>query len=416
MQSLAITGTDGKSTTCFCLYHILKTAGYKVGILSTVYLDIGDGIQDNHSKLTSLSHRDFWKLVQQAEKNGITHMVVEVSSHALYQYRIWPLKFMGVGFTNLSREHLDFHWTMEHYARTKAKLFGNVVAKETKETKGEKGIRETKEPKETRKEELGSVGVVAKDFAYRSILDHYSKVDHLVTFGYDADCDIFVSDIQQTPCLAFQLHYAGQILNIQTKILGAFNAENMMIATVLAHHIWCSLEHIIVGLESFPGLPGRQEMVLTKQWVSVMIDFALTPDAFQTLYTAVRGMGYRHMIAVFGATGTRDQGKRPEMGRIATELCDFVVITEDENYSEDGMKIMKAIEGWIQDKSPGKHILIQDRTEAIRHAIALAQPGDIVIVTGMANFSSRGMNEGSIPRNEKEVVEEGLREWGYHLI
>ncbi|MEY3197762.1 MAG: UDP-N-acetylmuramoylalanyl-D-glutamate--2,6-diaminopimelate ligase [Candidatus Parcubacteria bacterium] len=115
-------------------------------------------------------------------------------------------------------------------------------------------------------------------------------------------------------------------------------------------------------------------MLVTKQGVSVMIDFALTPDALSTLYTAVRSMGYQRLIAVFGATGTRDQGKRPEMGRIAIELCDVVVITEDENYSEDGMKIMQHIAAGIDDKDREKYHLVQDRKEAIRYAISVAQP------------------------------------------
>jgi len=143
----------------------------------------------------------------------------------------------------------------------------------------------------------------------------------------------------------------------------------------------------------FPGLPGRQELVLSDDGITVMIDFALTPDALKTLYTAVRRMGYQRLIAVFGATGDRDQGKRPLMGKIATELCDSVVLTEDENYSEDGNKIIRQIEQGIDSAYHEKYCVVQDRTKAIEHAVSLANPGDIVIVTGMANFTTRAMNE-----------------------
>ena len=118
-----VTGTDGKSTTSAFLYHLLKSAGYQVGLISTVFIDIGDGQADNDSKLTSLPPSLLCKLLKQAKANGITHVIIEASSHALYQYRLWPIRFAGVGFTNLTREHLDFHWTMKHYFRTKLRLF-----------------------------------------------------------------------------------------------------------------------------------------------------------------------------------------------------------------------------------------------------------------------------------------------------
>jgi UDP-N-acetylmuramoyl-L-alanyl-D-glutamate--2,6-diaminopimelate ligase len=390
MIYIGITGTDGKSTTSYLSYHILKSANYKVGLISTVFVDIGDGLQDNETKMTSLDHKVFWKYIKKAEAKGLTHMVIEVSSHALYQSRIRPTKFKAVGFTNLSREHLDFHWTMEHYAQSKSQLFAEVVS--------------------------GSLWIVGTHFKHRDILDLVNRVTKLETFGYDDASNIFVSDIQQNPLLSFYLHYQEKIFPVTTKILWSFNAENMMIATVLTRHVWVALEKIVSALSSFPGLPGRQEMLTTKQWVSVMIDFALTPDALQTLYTAVRSMRYARLIAVFGATGTRDQGKRPEMWRIATKFCDSVVITEDENYSEDGLKIMEQIYAGVEETSRSKVSKIQDRTEAIRYAISIAQPWDIIIVTGMANFATRAMNDWYIDRNERAVIMEALKSASYEII
>jgi len=219
--------------------------------------------------------------------------------------------------------------------------------------------------------------------------------------------------MQERPALKFQLEYKANKSTIDTSIVWSFNADNMMIASILADHAGVSWKNIVKGLEQFNWLPGRQEMVVSKTGITAMIDFALTPDALATLYTAVRSMWYKRLIAVFGATGTRDQWKRPVMWNTATELCDYTIITEDENYTEDGMSIMKGIEEWIdQTHFWDKYELVQDRRAAIARGLDYAEEWDIVIVTWMANFTSRGMNEGSIPWFEKDVIEEEMKKLG----
>lgn len=182
-----------------------------------------------------------------------------------------------------------------------------------------------------------------------------------------------------------------------------------MIAAYLAHTQWMSIDQIASWIESCKWLPGRQEIVSTAEWVSAMIDFAVTPDALQTLYTATREMWYERLIAVFGGTGNRDQGKRPKMGAIAAEFADIAIITEDENYHEDGMEIMKQIEKGVL-RVWSNYEMVQDRAAAIRRWLELAQPGDIVIVTGMANYTSRAMNEWSVSWNEREVIIEQMKQ------
>lgn len=378
---LSITGTDGKSSSCNCLYEVLKAVWIRVGIISTVFIDIGDWPESNESHMTSLDHKVFWRLIQQAEKNGVTHMVIENSSHALYQYRTRPLRFSWVAITNLTREHLDFHRTMDHYARSKAELFGRL--------------------------RIGWVWLAPYGFEYRSCLDHH--ISHLQTFGYDERADIFVSNITQNPQLSFDLHLWDESRHIDAKLVGVFNCDNMMIAAYLAHTQWMSIDQIASWIESCKWLPGRQEIVSTAEWVSAMIDFAVTPDALQTLYTATREMWYERLIAVFGGTGNRDQGKRPKMGAIAAEFADIAIITEDENYHEDGMEIMKQIEKGVL-RVWSNYEMVQDRAAAIRRWLELAQPGDIVIVTGMANYTSRAMNEWSVSWNEREVIIEQMKQ------
>ena len=390
LRCIGITGTDGKSTTSMGLYHLLTSAGVRVWLISTVYIDVWDGLQDNHSHMTSLDHKVFRDKIRQAEHNGLTHMVIEVSSHALYQYRTWPLRFVWAGITNLTREHLDFHRTMTHYARSKAELFGRVID--------------------------GGRVVVPQDFLYQQ---HFSVSDSIQTqmFGRDERSDIFVDALTQDPQLHFDLHLWDEMVHIDSPLVGAFNLDNLMIATLLADQQWLTLTQIQQGLQSYRWLPGRQELIHTQEGITAMIDFAVTPDALETVYTAARAMWYQRLIGVFGATWDRDQGKRPKMGAVAAQLCDIVIVTEDENYHEDGMEIMKQVESWVSSlESQAEYELVQDRSLAIRRGLELAESWDVVIVTGMANFTTRSMNEWSMPRNEKEVIQEQMRELGYHIV
>lgn len=387
LECYGVTWTDGKSTTNEILYHVMKEAWIKVWIISTVSIDVWMGKESNHTKLTSVSHWTFQKLLRQAADNWLTHMVVEPSSHALYQWRVWPIKFKWVWFTNLTREHLDFHWTMDHYFATKLRLFREYASRDAR-------------------------GIIPAWFDYRDEAERRSRVGELLTFGYDNNADIRVDAITESPQLSFDMHLWDQVARVDTTMLWTFNADNMMIAAMLAMKAWVLWDACIEWLWSFPWLPGRQELVIGSTGVTAMIDFALTPDGLTTLYKAVRTMWYGKQIAVFGATWNRDKGKRPVMGRVAAEHCDLVVITEDENYHENGLDIMHAVYEGVAVGDREKIELVQDRTLAIRRGLELAQPGDVVIITGMANFTSRAMNEWTIPWNEREVIEECMKELG----
>ena len=391
---ITVTWTDGKSTTCALTYHILKSAGTKVWILSTVYLDTWAGLEDNTTKLTSISHGAFQRLVRQSVNAWYTHLVVEASSHALYQSRIWPTKAIAAGFTNLSREHLDFHWTMEHYAATKWKIF---------------------------KEYLQPWGlcVLPHCFEYDRQVLPTDATKRIIRFGYDDRAQIYATDIKSEPFLEWVLHAPWATLPVSTSMVWAFNIENAMVAIMLAREVWVSWEACKEWVESFGGLPWRQQLVRRSKefwWPdgapTVMIDFALTPDALKTLYSAADKLWFNKLIAVFGATWERDQGKRPLMGEIAITHCDHVVLTDDEPYSEDGMKIIEQIQNWIVAVPRNEHRwtyeIVPEREEAIHKAIADAWPNDLVIITWMANFTTRWTNQGSVPWNEEEVVKEGL--------
>ncbi len=370
------------------LYHVMKQAWYKVGLISTVFIDVGDWLKDNETHMTSLDHLVLRQLIKKAEQAWYTHIVLEVSSHALHQYRTRPLRFMWVACTNITREHLDFHNTIAHYASTKAELFDRV--------------------------DRNGVTVLPSGFEYSSLFNKKTWAAKKYTFWYNNNSDVWVDNINQAWILSFDLHFKQKTYSLVTKIVGAFNAENMMIATLLADQVWVSEEDIVSWLSTFEGLPWRQELVLTEEGITAMIDFAVTPDGLSTLYTAIRGMWYKKIIPVFGATGNRDKGKRSRMWAVAGELCDITIITEDENYHEDGLVIMKEVEKWIQ-QTWGAYEMVQDRTEAIRRWLQLCEPWDIVVVTGMANYTTRCMNEWSVAWNEKEVIEKEIT-WLWYVL
>ncbi len=256
-----------------------------------------------------------------------------------------------------------------------------------------------------------SLWIIPSWFSFWDLAKKLSRVKELQTFWYDKSADIYVDSVTENPQLSFTMHYWDKAAPIDTLTLWAFNADNMMIAARLAMRAWATREQCVEWLTSFPWLPWRQELVVASNWVTAMIDFALTPDWLTTLYKAVRSLWFKKQIAVFGATWNRDQWKRPVMWEVATKYNDYVIVTEDENYHEDGMIIMKAVEWWIdQNLYKETYELVQDRTDAIRRGLEIAQPWDIVIITWMANFTSRAMNQWSIPRDEKEVIKNCMKE------
>lgn len=411
MSYIGVTGTDGKSTTSMCTYHILKNAGYKVWLLSTVFLDIWSWLIDNQTHLTSLSHNQFWAYVSLAEQAWYTHMVVEVSSHALYQYRTRPLQFDAVGITNLTREHLDFHWTMKHYAQTKAELFARL------KSWGSAFLPDVLPYTQLYQKHRSSW---QEWKIFRSIAHGKTQDVSIEKSSQASDAYIYSDLIHEHPELEYDLHIWSDLVHISSSQIGRFNIDNMMLAAGLAQSVWCEMPDIHSWLDSFSGLPGRQELVtidIAGHKLTAMIDFAITPDALEILYTSTRQMWFSHLIAVFGATGDRDAGKRPEMWRVASMLCDEIIITQDENYSEDGMKIMQAIKSWIVHDSVCTYCLIQDRVEAIhiwiQRSLDIVEKNPdarpIVICTGMANFAYRQMGDEKQERSEKSVIEDGFK-------
>ncbi len=375
----------------------MKKAGFKVGIISTISIDVWNGKKNNTSKMTSLTHFKFNKYMAEAKKNWIEYMVVEPSSHALFQYRIRPSKFIAVGFTNLTHEHLDFHGTMDKYFDAKAELFYKHLWP-------------------------NSIGVYPKNFHYKDRLKDVSKVTKLLSFSQDDEAGIYAENIEEKPEIQADISIRNTqeercrewLFHFKSQLIGRFNLDNILIAVAICRHIWISDQKIIQWLETAHNPAWRMDIIKSQENITVVVDFALTPHALTTLYKSFQNIDFSRQIAVFGATGSRDKKKRPLMWEIATRLNDFVVITEDENYEEEWKDIIKEIVSWIPHNTQNYKV-IQDRREAINFALKMAHPGDVILLTGMWNFTSRTMWDQKIPRNEKEIVQEEMKKLGIHI-
>jgi len=393
MKCIGVTWTDGKTTTNELIYHIMKKAGKKIWIMSTISIDIGQGKWWNLSKdkLTSLTHNDFNRFMQQAKQNGLEYMIVEPSSHAINQYRFWPAKFIAVGITNLTHEHLDFHGTMEHYFRTKAEIFYKKLR-----------------PK--------SIGFMPYDFKFKKKLENKATVKKLYTFSKDYETDIFAKNIQEHPQVEADIYFHFETekekIHIKSQLIGSFNLDNILIAAWICKKLWLTNDQITKGIQTFSPPPGRVQAIKTEDNITIVIDFALTPNALTKLYESFQKLNYKKQTAIFGATWNRDKTKRPTMGKIATRFNDFVILTEDENYNEDGQQIISEIENGIDTVHYNNYKVIQDRKNAIDYAIKNAESWDVILLTGMWNFETRKMWKKQISRSDKTVILEILKKYG----
>ncbi|MBU1934762.1 UDP-N-acetylmuramoyl-L-alanyl-D-glutamate--2,6-diaminopimelate ligase [Patescibacteria group bacterium] len=396
MVVIGVTGTNGKTTTSHMIEHILRTSGKKVAMISTVALSINGKSKANKSKKTTLSPFLTQKFLRNCVKKGVEYVVIEASSHALHQSRLLGIPFAIAVLTNITHEHLDYHGTMKRYARTKKILF-NIAARTCKQKEAE----------------------VAKNIPHQHGLVLNSS-DRFYQEFIEIDCPTKISygfgegDLQAQAVTyskygsKFAIRYQRDQIGVELKVPGGFNIENALAATGAALNCKLSLEDIKHGLENFEGVPGRMERISSPLGFEVVVDFALTPDALNKLYKTLRETTPNKLIGIIGSCGDRDKKKRPDMGSIVAEHTDITIVTDEEPYSEDPMQIMQAVlEGAKKIKKLKKDLhLIEDRYEAIEFAVKNASEGDIIVVTGMGNFTTRNMNKGPIAWDEREVVRE----------
>ncbi len=352
MKIVGITGTNGKTSATLLLKHVLeRTLGAKVGLVGTMANMVGD--QEIPTERTTPESLELQGLFAQMRDAGCSHVVMEVSSHAIALDRVAGIHFTAAAFTNLTEDHLDFHKTMENYCQTKAELFRRC-----------------------------DKGVINVDDAYAEQMRAGATCD-VMTTSVAGEGDLMAKNIElKSDGVCFDAVLHGESVPVKLGIPGKFTVYNALTVLGLAVNLGISLKDAALALADAPGVKGRVEVVPTPGTdYTVLIDYAHTPDGLENVLRAVKGFCQGRVIAVFGCGGDRDPIKRPIMGRIGTELADLAIITSDNPRTEDPEAIIADIVPGAE-QADGVFEVVVDRREAIRHAMDLAKAGDIVVLAG----------------------------------
>ncbi|MBI2596977.1 UDP-N-acetylmuramoyl-L-alanyl-D-glutamate--2,6-diaminopimelate ligase [Candidatus Daviesbacteria bacterium] len=356
MTIVGVTGTDGKTTTTNLIYKILKDSGKKVSMISTINAVIGGKTYDTGFHVTSPDPFTLQKFIRNAKNSGDNYLALEVTSHALDQYRFWGINFTVGVITNITHEHLDYHQTFENYFKTKLKLIKYAKWRVVNENlKGDWG-------------------------------DRGSKGNGVVTFGS-----------------------SGPKLNL--KLIGDYNLENAYASLAVAKVLGIDAESAQRSVEGFTGIPGRMEEVKNNRGIKIFVDFAHTPNALKQALKALRPKAYGRLIVVFGAASERDILKRPIMGEIAAKEADMTILTDEDPRHEDRNKILNEIAGgaMMAGAKDGINLFKEpDRAKAIKLAITLAKKGDIIGIFGKGHEKSINYRGVETPWSDFEAVKKAL--------
>jgi UDP-N-acetylmuramoyl-L-alanyl-D-glutamate--2,6-diaminopimelate ligase len=374
LQVAGVTGTNGKTTTAFLLYSMLAAAGRRPGLLGTIESRVG-GERRPAIRTTPEAidlQRSFHEMVEAGDESA----AVEATSHGSALGRLDRVRFAALVFTNLTQDHLDFHGTVERYFDAKRRLFT-----------------------ETRPPAAVNVG----DEYGRRLADEL-RGGRLVTFGLTPDADVRADGLELG---ARGARFSASGLELETRLRGRFNVENVLGAVAAARLLELPDEAIVRGVKELRGVPGRFEAVDEGQPFAVLVDYAHTPDSLENVLRTARDLAERRVLCVFGCGGDRDRGKRPLMGRIATEVGDVAIVTTDNPRSEDP----DAIIAEIVAGAPGAEIE-PDRAEAIARAIEAAEEGDVVVIAGKGHEQGQQFADRTIPFDDRDVARETLRRLG----
>lgn len=381
MRLLGVCGTKGKTTTSYLLKSILECAGMKVGLVGTTGNMIGQ--KHLHSNLTTPDPIDLHRCFRQMADEGVEAVSMEVSAHAVDMRRLEGLTFEAAGYTNLSQDHLDYFHTMENYFEAKKSFFTGGSVR--------------------------NAAFNADDETSRGIIADI-QIPYL-TYGISADADVFARDIEITENgVSFNIQLRGlEDMTVHMRMTGMFNVYNALAAASIAMIIGIDKRYIKEGLEAVKSVPGRIEMLETHTPYKVILDYSHSPDALENILTTVRAFTKGRVIALFGCGGERDQGKRPIMGEIGGRLSDYAILTSDNPRHEDPFKILEAIEEGT--KPTGReYVVIENRREAIRHALTMAREGDVIVLAGKGHETYQDVMGVKNPFDEKVVVAELLKE------
>ena len=377
LKIIGVTGTNGKTSCTWLLLQAWKKLGINAAYIGTLGYGTFDQIQDQPN--TTPNALSLQKMLATFVKQEVTHVSLEVSSHGLELGRVNNVKFSGVGFTNLTHDHLDFHGTMQNYANTKKKLFTDYQ----------------------------------HDFCILNKNDNHAQnwmnvIDNAYSYStYDNKANIYANNIQLSPNgIDFQLVIDKKTYSASTHLLGEFNVENLLLVIAILHKQDFDLKEIIKTIKSLKPVPGRMNRVDDPDSNNplVIVDYAHTPDALKQVLTALKKHNIQNIWCVFGCGGNRDKGKRPQMGHIAETLADFVIVTDDNPRYEDNTQITQDIVMGMNSKPK----IINSRDNAIAYAIEKADTNDIVLIAGKGHENYQLSNGHYHPFDDQLIAKKYL--------
>lgn len=375
--SVGITGTNGKTSTSLMLKNIFEAAGYKVGLIGTMKYLIGDeefNSESNGNLLTTPDSENFWNLLAMMRDRGVDVLVMEVSSHALALDKIYGMHFSCGVFTNLTRDHLDFHLNFENYLEAKSKLFS-----------------------------MCDTGIVNIDDEAGEKIASTAECD-VKTYAIDSiKSDYTAKNTRFKGALGVEYEFLTQgiIFRIKVDIPGKFTVYNSLAAASAAISLGISSSCVIKGFSETRRIQGRVDRVDIDAPYSVIIDFAHTPDAMENVINTVKGFAEGRIITLFGCGGDRDRTKRPIMGKMATEMSDFVIVTSDNCRTENIDVILADITDGIEKDN---YTVVPDRREAIHTAMDMAEKNDVILLLGKGHEEYEIDANGKHPFSEYDIV------------
>lgn len=388
LKAVGVTGTNGKTTTCFLVQHLISAAGNHCGLIGTVKYDTGEGLElpASHTTPDSITLQ---RLLRTMTENQCSGVAMEVSSHALMQRRIHGIRLDAGVFTNLTQDHLDYHGNMESYYQAKALLAEHLV---------EQGG--SKKP---------ALILNTDDSHGRRMAREYEGKVRQVSFGMNVHADFRATAITATmKGTTFTLEARGRSFLVRMPLIGRFNVYNAVGALAAVWSMDLNLRQAVKNLEDAPQVPGRMESVAENKPFRVFVDYAHTPDALENALKTLRDLSPRRIITVFGCGGDRDRTKRPRMGAAAEAGGSYSILTSDNPRSEDPMAILADIKAGMRGET---HEVIADRRAAIERAISLAGGGDIVLIAGKGHERGQLAQGVTTPFDDVEVARQILRNW-----
>ncbi|MBX3084367.1 MAG: UDP-N-acetylmuramoyl-L-alanyl-D-glutamate--2,6-diaminopimelate ligase [Anaerolineae bacterium] len=394
---IGVTGTDGKTTTSTLLFNILKAAGYKVGMISTVSAVIGDEELPTGLHVTTPGADEIQGYLRRMVSAGLTHCVLETTSHGLAQARVNGVDYDVAVITNITHEHLDYHGTFEHYREAKGLLFASLSTS-------------------YRKPMVGKFAVVNRDDPNADFFLGFPADQHL-TYSTRTEATVTTSDkslVFSPTATKFKVKAWDQRFTITTSLVGRYNVENILAATTAALGLDVDAAAIKKGVKALKGIPGRMERIDEGQSFIALVDFAHTPNALKRSLEAARQMlpPDKRLIAVFGSAGLRDREKRRLMAETSAQLADITILTAEDPRTESLDDILQtmadgaASQGGVEGKT---FLRVTDRGEALFTACGMAHPGDVVIACGKGHEQSMAFGTVEYPWDDREALRAALR-------